>query len=112
MANLMAAYEEALHPLKQQLFETLTQDQSAREVLEIGVGPGPNFKYYSPAKEHLRVTGLDPNTEMRQYANDSAYKAGLSDRFSFVEGSLGALPFQDGAFDAAVMTLVRHFDVH
>lgn len=68
--------------------------------------------YYKPlAARGLSITGLDPNTEMRAYSEQSARDEGLADAFRFVEGQAGTLPFADAAYDAVVITLVSRVKV-
>ncbi|GLC34344.1 hypothetical protein PLESTB_000739500 [Pleodorina starrii] len=154
----------------------------AKRVLEVGVGTGPNFPFYTAALSQaagrapepsgsasaaaaaepsaqtaseaaaqafpphpppLHIVGLDPNAEMLRFAGDAAKAAGLRlvgdgdgsslggdggdggssslsstgggmsegsaasmAAVSLVQGSAEALPFSDGEFDAAVVTLV------
>ncbi|GIL53426.1 hypothetical protein Vafri_9042 [Volvox africanus] len=209
----MDDYEAVIRPVKTDLFEGLVAGLLSREsthggavestavetrrVLEVGVGTGPNFPFYtaalatvtarpiasdtesstpspvsrpgsgsgsgssssleslvkSPEAEEaagqagerqrtwLQIVGLDPNVEMLRYAAEAATEIGLpvtlgvgdasakksrvvaspgrsSGRHdggietapmvevSLVQGSAEALPFGDGEFDAAVVTLV------
>eukprot|EP00803_Ostreobium_quekettii_P006788 evm.model.scf_48.7 EVM.evm.TU.scf_48.7 scf_48:35959-37612(-) len=101
----MDSYEETLAPRKQKLFANLQGAKDGATVLEVGVGPGPNLKYYSSKDHKAKVTGLDPNNGMGPYARATAESLGLSD-FQFVDGYAEEMPFEDGAFDAAVGTLV------
>ena len=56
----------------------------------------------------LAVTGLDPNPEMQSFCRQNAATAGLAPgQLRLVEGGAEAMPFEDGEFDAAVITLVR-----
>lgn len=116
MQHSMATYESAIAPVKARLFSTLCSDASVNRILEVGVGTGPNFTYYarytgSDGKEGtkgrpLRITGLDPNPEMRPYAEQSAAAAGLREGFEFVQGDAARVPFDESSFDAVVVTLV------
>ena len=45
------------------------------------------------------VTGLDISQELLAHAREIAEKAGLSDRITFREGDISALPFDSGTFD-------------
>ena len=45
------------------------------------------------------VTGLDVSSEMLDYGGEIVKKAGLSERISFKEGDVAALPFDDNTFD-------------
>lgn len=100
-----------LSRLLQRLFGQLLGQGTVSQLLEVGVGTGPNLPYYrqlgssAAQPQGLKVTGLDPNISMQQYAELSAQQAGLQD-FAFVQGSAEQMPFDDGSFDAAVLTLV------
>jgi len=73
----------------------------AGEVLEIGCGPGANFAFYAPA---ARVTATDDNVHMLPHARRAASAA--SAEIAIERADARALPYADGAFDAAVATLV------
>ncbi|KAI4328465.1 hypothetical protein L6164_020818 [Bauhinia variegata] len=78
----------------------------ARKVLEIGIGAGPNLKYYA-TNSSIEVIGLDPNPKVEKYARFSAESAGLLlANFKFIHGVGEAIPLQDASVDAVVGTLV------
>lgn len=55
-------------------------------MVEIGVGTGPNFRYYV-RNSGLRVIGVDPNRAMDRYARTAAETAGLlPENFQFLQG--------------------------
>ena len=66
----------------------------ARTVLNVGAGAG---SYEPPDRE---VTALEPSAEMIRQRPEGAAPA--------VQGSAEALPFDDGAFDAAMAVLTVH----
>lgn len=69
---------------KEKLFPQLTG--KVEKVLELGIGTGPNLKYYVGAGDRY-VIGVDPNKQMEKYARASAEAAGLqSTNFSFIRG--------------------------
>lgn len=59
---------------KSQMFANLRG--KAQKVLEIGIGAGPNLKYYA-GNEGMEVYGVDPNKKMEKYAREAAENAGL-----------------------------------
>lgn len=71
------------------------------EVLEIGAGTGRNFRYYD---EGARVVALEPDASMRERARRRASRARVP--VEVVEGDAQRLPFDDGSFDAAVVSQV------
>ena len=67
---------------------------SARTVLNVGAGTGS----YEPADRE--VTAVEPSLEMIRKRAPSAAKV--------LQASAGSLPFEDGAFDAAMAVLTIH----
>lgn len=66
---------------KSQMFSNLRG--KAQKVLEIGIGTGPNLKYYA-GYEGMKVYGVDPNLKMEKYAREAAKNAGLpAENFEF-----------------------------
>ncbi|KNA21732.1 hypothetical protein SOVF_040760 isoform B [Spinacia oleracea] len=101
--NSMKEYESEVAVYKSQLFDKLRGQ--AKEVLEIGIGTGPNLKYY--ASDASMVFGIDPNKKMEKYARGAADAAGLSpENFKFVQAVGEALPLDDASVDAVIGTLV------
>ena len=71
-------------------------------LLDVGCGLGGAARYF--AHEHgCRVTGVDLSEEYVNVANALAARVGLDERVSFEQGSVLALPFEPGSFDAAYM---------
>ncbi|KAJ4884260.1 S-adenosyl-L-methionine-dependent methyltransferases superfamily protein [Raphanus sativus] len=100
----MRSYEAEIAGYKRKLFNNLTA--KAEKVLEIGVGTGPNLKYYA-SNENVCVFGMDPNQKMEKYACESARETGLKpETFRFMQGVGEAIPLDDGSVDAVVGTLV------
>ncbi|CAH2066380.1 unnamed protein product [Thlaspi arvense] len=100
----MESYEAEISDYKMKLFENLVG--KAEKVLEIGIGTGPNFKYYSTIP-NVSVLGVDPNAKMESYARRSAVEAGLkSQDFTFIHALGESIPLEDASVDAVVGTLV------
>ena len=69
---------------KAKLFSQLSA--TGKSILELGVGTGPNFKYYA-SNVGVNVIGVDPNKHMEDYARTAAVSAGLpSSSFTFRRG--------------------------
>lgn len=69
---------------KTRLFTNLIRGK-AKKVLEIGIGTGPNLKYYANSAD-IQVYGVDPNTKMEKFAQESAVAAGLPlSNFEFIQ---------------------------
>lgn len=68
---------------KSELFSNLRG--KARNVLEIGIGTGPNLRYYA-GDNGVQVIGVDPNRKMEKYAKAAAIEAGLPvPNFKFIQ---------------------------
>ncbi|XP_022968082.1 methyltransferase-like protein 7A isoform X1 [Cucurbita maxima] len=104
LANGMKLYEAEIADYKSQMFATLRG--KAQKVLEIGIGAGPNLKYYA-GEEGMKVYGVDPNPKMEKYAREAAQSAGLpADNFEFKQAVGEAIPLPDASVDVVVGTLV------
>lgn len=71
-------------------------------VLEIGAGNGLNFAHYPEAVS--KVVATEPEAYLRERAQEAAQKTPLPVTVS--DGVAEELPFADGAFNAAVASLV------
>ncbi|KAL9421208.1 hypothetical protein AB3S75_038720 [Citrus x aurantiifolia] len=104
MNSSMKSYEAEVAGYKSQLFDNLRG--KAKKVLEIGIGTGPNLKYYA-ADTDVQVLGVDPNRKMEKYAQTAAVAAGLPlTNFKFLQAVGEAIPVSDASVDAVVGTLV------
>ena len=77
---------------------SLSADQ---RVLDVGCGIGGAARYIA-AETGCKVTGLDLTPEYIEVARKLSDLTGLGDKTTFETGSALAMPFDDGAFDAAV----------
>lgn len=67
---------------KSQIFGNLLEN--ANKILELGIGTGPNLKYY--ASNGINVVGVDPNQKMEKYAKAAAASTGLPpEKFKFIQ---------------------------
>jgi ubiquinone/menaquinone biosynthesis C-methylase UbiE len=71
-------------------------------VLELGAGTGLNLRHYRPAVRRLVLTEPEPGMAAR-LRRRSARSSGAVE---VVQASAEELPFEDGAFDTVVCTLV------
>jgi SAM-dependent methyltransferase len=71
-------------------------------VIEIGAGNGLNFAHYPAAV--TEVVAVEPEPYLRARAETAA--AAAATRITVIDGVADALPAEDGAFDAAVASLV------
>ena len=69
-------------------------------ILEVGVGSGLNFAFYSERAEI--VFGIDPSPGMLAIARRRAREVGI--RAELLQGSASAIPFADNMFDTVVIT--------
>jgi len=70
-------------------------------VLDVGSGLGGPARLIAAQRE-CDVTGIDLTPEFVEVAERLTERTGLSDRVRFVCADALALPFEDGAFDAAI----------
>ena len=98
MEGGMADYETKMRAVKDELFSKVVGE----DILEIGMGTGPNMRYY----EGLRVVGVEPNAQSFEYAAANAKKYRLKS-FDLVEGVGERLPVPDASVDTVVATLVN-----
>jgi SAM-dependent methyltransferase len=71
-------------------------------VIEVGAGNGLNFAHYPAAV--TEVVAVEPEPYLRERAEAAARAAPVA--VTVVDGTADALPAADGAFDAAVASLV------
>lgn len=71
-------------------------------VIEVGAGNGLNFPFYPESV--TAVVAVEPEPLLREAAIEAAAKAPVP--VEVVDGVAGALPAEDGSFDAAVASLV------
>jgi ubiquinone/menaquinone biosynthesis C-methylase UbiE len=84
-----------------ELRDELLRGLSGR-VLEVGAGTGINFPHYPASVNEL--VAVEPESYLRSRAEEAADRLPLEIRI--VDGLAGELPFDDGSFDAAVVTFV------
>jgi ubiquinone/menaquinone biosynthesis C-methylase UbiE len=83
-------------------WRTTLLSRAAGEVLEIGAGTGANLGRYGPDVERVVLTEPDPH--MRKQLEP--HLARESRPTKLVDAGAESLPFDDGAFDTVVSTLV------
>lgn len=108
---------EVHHPLFARLYPRLAREMERRggaehrrrllsglegRVVEVGAGNGGNFRHYPT--EVTAVLAVEPEPRLRELARSEAQRATVP--IEVVAGVAEALPAEDGAFDAAVASLV------
>jgi SAM-dependent methyltransferase len=82
------------------------------KVLDIGCGNGPLTIALADRFPEARVTGIDYWGKGWDYSQaaceQNAQAAGVAERVDFQRASASSLPFEDGAFDAAISNFVFH----
>ena len=92
-------------------FVKLGQLQKGDTVLDSGCGPGIVSRYL--ARFVAKVVGVDITSEMLKVARETAAKQPeISNKLSYVEGNMTALPFADNSFSAAVTRYTFHHLEH
>ncbi len=69
-------------------------------VLEIGIGAGPNLKFYPPRVKE--ILALEPSTKLTEMARRRASDSSLC--VTFLEASAEAIPLEGSSVDTVVMT--------
>lgn len=69
------------------------------DILEVGAGTGFLARLLAKTLSDVRITGLEPDEELRSLAFEGLRREGLEDRVSLVDGDAYALPFGDEVFD-------------
>jgi SAM-dependent methyltransferase len=94
-----AEYDEGFGGLTTQVVEPLLDAAQVREGVDVlDVASGPGYMAAAAARRGARVIGVDFSAAMVSLAR--ARHAGID----FREGDAEALPFEDGRFDAVVMS--------
>ncbi|KAL3162688.1 hypothetical protein ABBQ38_008732 [Trebouxia sp. C0009 RCD-2024] len=105
MAVGMQDYELEIAACKRRLFSELFQSD-IQALLEVGMGTGPNMKYYGQ-QQSMQIVGVDPNPEMASYAVQAAHDANVSgELLHLLDGTAEQLPVPSTSQDAVVCTLV------
>jgi ubiquinone/menaquinone biosynthesis C-methylase UbiE len=71
-------------------------------VLEIGFGPGVAIDLLARSAPDVRITGIDPSSEMVRQARKRNAAAIARNAVDLRQGSADDLPFDDDSFDAAL----------
>ncbi|MDQ3725029.1 MAG: class I SAM-dependent methyltransferase [Actinomycetota bacterium] len=92
-----ASEEAGLREMRRELLA-----RARGRVLEIGAGTGLNLELYPDSVEDLTITEPDPHMikQLRKKLAQAARQAEV------IEAGAESLPFEDNAFDTAVVTLV------
>lgn len=99
-------FEWMARGMSRKTFEPLrrkTAGQARGVTLEVGAGGGYNFAFYDPAQVE-RVEATEPDATMLGYARARAARARVP--ITLTQAPAEALPFADGTFDTAIVTLV------
>ena len=107
----MSLYEDTLFPV---LLDWATRPvyrdreriigQARGRVLELGVGTGSNFPFYSDAATEIH--GIEPAQALLTLAQEAASQCARPERFVLRTGDAQQLPYPDHHFD----TVVAHID--
>jgi tRNA (cmo5U34)-methyltransferase len=104
MARLFAAYEQLPLIVLSHLRARLP---AKARVLDVGCGTGSAVGTFAAHQPDWSFVGVDPSAAMVDAARAKLASANLSDRVSWVAGTVDSLP-DEAAFDAATALLVEH----
>ena len=98
-------YNKVAESFKIELFKGLNNMKPLEKisVLEVGAGPGANFKYYN---REMSIQIVEPNVCFEAAFNSNRAKYPELDIQDMKVGSGEDLPIQDNSVDAVVVTLV------
>jgi len=102
--HIAAPYDRGMASLEKlwlQQMRTRLLPEAKGRVLEIGVGTGANFPFYSPS---VSLAAIDESTDMLAVASSRA--VALSRCVYLGKANVEHLAFADGCFDTVVATLV------
>lgn len=107
MFRMSLGYNKKMHERKKELFSNLSQfagPEGTSTILEIGCGPGTNFKYYPTGS---KVICTDPNPHFQCYLQEAIDANDHLKYEKFVVSTAEDLTaVSDGAVDVVVSTLV------
>jgi len=104
MNNGMSDYEALpqVQQFKSQLFDHISVGD---DIMEIGIGSGPNLKYYAD-KSIGKLMALEPNREFDEYIIQNVAKSNLQTKVDIVPGVAESIPKADNSVDVVVGTMV------
>ena len=107
-SNFASKYNDVSHSMKIELFKDLNDMKKGEKIsiLEIGAGPGANFKYFN---RDAVVQSVEPNLHFASYFEENKSKFPALEIRDVKEGfgeDLAAAGIADDSVDAVVMTLV------
>ncbi|MFP4227566.1 MAG: bifunctional demethylmenaquinone methyltransferase/2-methoxy-6-polyprenyl-1,4-benzoquinol methylase UbiE [Salinivenus sp.] len=89
----------------------LLADEQPTRVLDVATGTADLALKAEQMLHPREVVGIDLSAEMLRYGREKIEQKGLSSRISLVQGDAADLPFDDHAFDAALVAFgVRNFE--
>jgi demethylmenaquinone methyltransferase/2-methoxy-6-polyprenyl-1,4-benzoquinol methylase len=89
----------------------LLADDSPARLLDVATGTADVALKAERMLHPREVVGVDLSAEMLRYGREKIRDRGLSPRIRLVQGDAAALPFEDDAFDAALVAFgVRNFE--
>lgn len=86
--------------------DVVTAAPQGASVLDVGTGPGRLLVEIARLRPDLRLTGLDPASDMVETARRNL--ADVAETATAVTGDVADLPFDDGSFDVIVSSLSLH----
>lgn len=114
MAHGMKEYEQALRPVKVNLFSTLGEhleslslheNNRKPSIAEVGIGTGPNLEFYD--LQNTFLTAIEPNDFMKPYLEKHLQKLGFPlESVHYENGFAEHLPLDSKSQDAVVCTLL------
>nr|WP_307775256.1 class I SAM-dependent methyltransferase [uncultured Cetobacterium sp.] len=95
-------YDKVEEKMPMGKFKKEAVDMLNGKILEVGVGSGANFKYYSKDKD---IVGIDISDEMLKLATEKKSKLDLQN-ITLINMSVEEMTFEDNTFDSIISTCV------
>jgi demethylmenaquinone methyltransferase / 2-methoxy-6-polyprenyl-1,4-benzoquinol methylase len=89
---------------RRKLVKALGSLSEGDRVLDVATGTADVALDILSTHPSVRVTGLDPSTEMVRFGVDKVEARGLSDRIELVIGDGQELPFEDNSFEGSCIS--------
>ncbi len=91
-------------------YTTVEEMFTDKVVLDVGCGAAGKSLYYANQGAKM-VYGIDPVASYKEEAEKLAKEKGLEDRFKFIIGDAGKLPFEDNSLDTIILNdAMEHVD--
>lgn len=100
-------YDNLLQIIESYFDFCFTKDRNA--IFVTGAGGGNEIKSWLPKHRNWHITGVDPSSEMLNYAYKEINKLEIQNQVQLINGTINECSYYEPAFDAASCLFVLHF---